>query len=53
MHDLFLIGGLHLFPVKSEPALDHQLLVPELPQLPVPHRPSTDILDVPEGNDKM
>uniref|UniRef100_H2RSP8 Fibronectin n=1 Tax=Takifugu rubripes TaxID=31033 RepID=H2RSP8_TAKRU len=26
-----------------------QLLTPELPQLPVPHRPSTDILDVPES----
>ncbi|XP_035532161.1 fibronectin 1a [Morone saxatilis] len=32
----------------------HDLLVPELPQLPVPHRPSTDILDVPETfNDKI
>uniref|UniRef100_G3NY30 Fibronectin n=1 Tax=Gasterosteus aculeatus aculeatus TaxID=481459 RepID=G3NY30_GASAC len=30
-------------------AIDHQLLVPELPQLPVPHRPTTDILDVPES----
>lgn len=42
--------------VKSEPAADystvHQMLVPELPQLP--HRPSTDILDVPETlNEKM
>uniref|UniRef100_A0A665VDP5 Fibronectin n=1 Tax=Echeneis naucrates TaxID=173247 RepID=A0A665VDP5_ECHNA len=35
------------------PATDH-LLVPELPRLPVPHRPSTDILDVPESfDDKM
>ncbi|AWP12863.1 putative fibronectin-like [Scophthalmus maximus] len=38
---------------RTQPATDHQLLVPELPQLPVPHRPSTDILDVPESfNDK-
>ncbi|XP_037542794.1 fibronectin 1a [Nematolebias whitei] len=29
----------------------HQLLVPELPQLPVPNRPGTDILDVPESFD--
>ncbi|XP_040004985.1 fibronectin 1a [Xiphias gladius] len=39
---------------RTQPATDHQLLVPELPQLPVPHRPSTDILDVPESfNDKI
>ncbi|KAM3850513.1 fibronectin-like [Diretmus argenteus] len=38
---------------RTQPAPDHQLLVPELPQLPVPHRPRTDILDVPEPfNDK-
>ncbi|KAK2839564.1 hypothetical protein Q5P01_013304 [Channa striata] len=36
---------------RTQPATDHQLLVPELPQLPVPHRPSTDILDVPESFD--
>ncbi|KAF3695073.1 Fibronectin [Channa argus] len=39
---------------RTQPATDHQLLVPELPQLPLPHRPSTDILDVPESfNDKL
>ncbi|KAG7502057.1 fibronectin-like [Solea senegalensis] len=39
---------------RTQPAIDYQLLVPELPQLPVPHRPSTDILDVPESfNDKI
>ncbi|XP_068184603.1 fibronectin 1a [Antennarius striatus] len=39
---------------RTQPDTDHQLLVPELPQLPVPHRPSTDILDVPESfNDKI
>lgn len=39
---------------RTQPAADHQLLVPELPQLPVPHRPTTDILDVPESfNDKI
>ncbi|KAM8856780.1 fibronectin-like isoform 1-T1 [Spinachia spinachia] len=40
---------------KTQPAIDHyQLLVPELPQLPVPHRPTADILDVPESfNDKI
>ncbi|XP_028289596.1 fibronectin 1a [Parambassis ranga] len=38
---------------RTQPAPDH-ILVPELPQLPVPHRPSTDILDVPESfNDKI
>ncbi|KAM7380780.1 hypothetical protein PAMP_004053 [Pampus punctatissimus] len=36
---------------RTQPAIDNQLLVPELPQLPVPHRPSTDILDVPESFD--
>ncbi|XP_053184179.1 fibronectin 1a [Scomber japonicus] len=36
---------------RTQPATNHQLLVPELPQLPVPHRPSTDILDVPESFD--
>ncbi|XP_022595848.1 fibronectin-like [Seriola dumerili] len=36
---------------RTQPATDHHLLVPELPQLPVPHRPSTDILDVPEPFD--
>ncbi|XP_029385559.1 fibronectin-like isoform X2 [Echeneis naucrates] len=35
---------------RTQPATDH-LLVPELPRLPVPHRPSTDILDVPESFD--
>ncbi|XP_059198926.1 fibronectin-like [Centropristis striata] len=35
---------------RTQPASDH-LLVPELPQLPVPHRPTTDILDVPEAFD--
>uniref|UniRef100_A0A673CQM1 Fibronectin n=1 Tax=Sphaeramia orbicularis TaxID=375764 RepID=A0A673CQM1_9TELE len=39
---------------RTQPATGHQLLVPELPQLPVPHRPTTDILDVPESfNDKI
>ncbi|XP_029314550.1 fibronectin 1a [Cottoperca gobio] len=39
---------------RTQPAPDHHLLVPELPQLPVPHRPTTDILDVPESfNDKI
>ncbi|XP_070831746.1 fibronectin 1a [Chaetodon trifascialis] len=39
---------------RTQPVTDHQLLVPELPQLPVPHRPTTDILDVPESfNDKI
>lgn len=36
---------------RTQPAPDHHLLVPELPQLPVPHRPTTDILDVPESFD--
>ncbi|KAL6100569.1 fn1 [Pungitius sinensis] len=31
---------------KTQPAIDHQPLVP---QLPVPQRPTTDILDVPES----
>ncbi|XP_054643486.1 fibronectin 1a [Dunckerocampus dactyliophorus] len=39
---------------RTQPAITHPLLVPELPQLPVPHRPTTDILDVPESfNDKI
>ncbi|XP_044072797.1 fibronectin 1a [Siniperca chuatsi] len=39
---------------RTQPATDHELFVPELPQLPIPHRPSTDILDVPESfNDKI
>ncbi|XP_034741187.1 fibronectin-like isoform X1 [Etheostoma cragini] len=39
---------------RTQPAPDLHLLVPELPQLPVPHRPTTDILDVPESfNDKI
>ncbi|XP_078030504.1 fibronectin 1a isoform X2 [Epinephelus lanceolatus] len=39
---------------RTQPVTDDQLLVPELPQLPVPHRPTTDILDVPESfNDKI
>ncbi|XP_068428200.1 fibronectin-like isoform X2 [Clinocottus analis] len=39
---------------RTQPAPDRHLLVPELPQLPVPHRPTTDILDVPESfNDKI
>ncbi|XP_031137641.1 fibronectin 1a isoform X2 [Sander lucioperca] len=39
---------------RTQPAPDDQLLVPELPLLPVPHRPTTDILDVPESfNDKI
>ncbi|XP_073329393.1 fibronectin-like [Pagrus major] len=38
---------------RTQPVTDH-LLVPELPQLPVSHRPTTDILDVPESfNDKI
>nr|XP_057938571.1 fibronectin-like isoform X2 [Doryrhamphus excisus] len=38
---------------RTQPATP-SLLVPELPQLPVPHRPTTDILDVPESfNDKI
>uniref|UniRef100_A0A4W6G7U6 Fibronectin n=1 Tax=Lates calcarifer TaxID=8187 RepID=A0A4W6G7U6_LATCA len=36
--------------LRSTPLVG-KLLVPELPQLPVPHRPSTDILDVPESFD--
>lgn len=43
--------SIHLSLVQSEPATNHPLLVPELPQLPVPHRPSTGILDVPESFD--
>ncbi|XP_077583499.1 fibronectin 1a [Stigmatopora nigra] len=39
---------------RTKPALSHSLLVPELPQLPISHRPATDILDVPESlNDKI
>ncbi|KAK9537375.1 hypothetical protein VZT92_005000 [Zoarces viviparus] len=39
---------------RTQPAPDHPLLVPELPHLPVSHRPATDILDVPESfNDKI
>ncbi|XP_028291400.1 fibronectin-like [Gouania willdenowi] len=39
---------------RTQPATDAQLLVPELPHLPVPHQPATDILDVPESfNDKI
>ncbi|KAK5861382.1 hypothetical protein PBY51_022785 [Eleginops maclovinus] len=39
---------------RTQPAPDHHLLVPELPLLPVPHRPTADILDVPESfNDKI
>ncbi|MEQ2206892.1 hypothetical protein XENOCAPTIV_004258, partial [Xenoophorus captivus] len=46
------------FATIDEPAEDystvHQISVPDLPQLPVPHRPRTDILDVPESfNDKI
>ncbi|KAK7881005.1 hypothetical protein WMY93_030594 [Mugilogobius chulae] len=38
---------------RTQPAPD-QVLVPGLPQLPVPHRPTSDILDVPETfNDKF
>ncbi|KAM6934850.1 fibronectin 1a [Xenentodon cancila] len=38
---------------RTQPAADYST-VPELPQLPIPHRPSTDILDVPESfNDKI
>ncbi|KAM7407731.1 hypothetical protein PAMA_003464 [Pampus argenteus] len=33
---------------RTQPAIDNQLLVPELP---VPHRPTTDILDVPHSFD--
>ncbi|XP_041662547.1 fibronectin 1a [Cheilinus undulatus] len=37
---------------RTQPATD--LLVPKLPELPVPHRPRTDILDVPEPfNDRI
>ncbi|XP_061579971.1 fibronectin 1a isoform X2 [Cololabis saira] len=37
---------------RTQPATDYST-VPELPQLPIPHRPSPDILDVPESfNDK-
>ncbi|XP_076015176.1 fibronectin 1a [Genypterus blacodes] len=37
---------------RTQPATE--LLIPELPQLPIPHRPVTDILDVPETyNDKL
>uniref|UniRef100_A0A672H536 Fibronectin n=1 Tax=Salarias fasciatus TaxID=181472 RepID=A0A672H536_SALFA len=39
--------------LRSTPLVG-KLLVPELPQLPVPNRPTTDILDVPESfNDKI
>ncbi|XP_061774477.1 fibronectin 1a [Nerophis ophidion] len=40
---------------RTQPAMTQPLLVPELPKLlPVPHRPTTDILDVPESfNDKI
>ncbi|XP_061647765.1 fibronectin 1a [Phyllopteryx taeniolatus] len=39
---------------RTQPAPTVSLLVPELPQLPVSHRPTTDILDVPESfNDKI
>ncbi|KAM9364492.1 fibronectin 1a [Pholidichthys leucotaenia] len=39
---------------STQPTTDNQFLVPELPQLPVPHRPTTDILDVPESfNDRI
>ncbi|XP_036965183.1 fibronectin 1a [Acanthopagrus latus] len=38
---------------RTQPVTDH-ILVPELPQLPVSHRPTTDILDVPESfNDQI
>ncbi|KAM4609164.1 fibronectin-like [Polymixia lowei] len=36
---------------RTQPASESQLLVPDLPQLPVPHRPRTEILDVPESFD--
>ncbi|XP_026231715.1 fibronectin-like isoform X2 [Anabas testudineus] len=36
---------------RTQPVTDNQFLVPELPQLPVPHRPSPAILDVPESFD--
>ncbi|XP_034083125.1 fibronectin 1a isoform X1 [Gymnodraco acuticeps] len=40
---------------RTQPAPDHHLLViPELPLLPLPHRPTADILDVPDSfNDKI
>uniref|UniRef100_A0AAQ5YNF2 Fibronectin n=1 Tax=Amphiprion ocellaris TaxID=80972 RepID=A0AAQ5YNF2_AMPOC len=40
--------------MRSTPLVGKARTLPELPQLPVPHRPSTDILDVPETfNDKI
>ncbi|XP_028992858.1 fibronectin 1a [Betta splendens] len=36
---------------RTQPATNHALLVPELPQLPSSHRPSPDILDVPDSYD--
>nr|XP_020494095.1 fibronectin-like [Labrus bergylta] len=39
---------------KARTQLTTDLLVPKLPELPVPHRPSTDILDVPDSyNDQI
>uniref|UniRef100_A0A4W6G6N2 Fibronectin n=1 Tax=Lates calcarifer TaxID=8187 RepID=A0A4W6G6N2_LATCA len=46
-----LQNALRSTPLVGKARTHHQLLVPELPQLPVPHRPSTDILDVPESFD--
>uniref|UniRef100_A0A3Q3QYJ5 Fibronectin n=1 Tax=Monopterus albus TaxID=43700 RepID=A0A3Q3QYJ5_MONAL len=49
-----LQNDLRSTPLVGKARTHHQLFVPELPQLPVPHRPSTDILDVPESfNDKI
>jgi len=55
---LLLTASIHMSLLYLEPATDYSivpgLLVPELPQLPDSHRPSVDILDVPEStNVKM
>ncbi|XP_045910268.1 fibronectin-like [Micropterus dolomieu] len=52
-----LQGALRSIPLvgkaRTQPAID-PLLVPELPPLPVPHQPRTDILDVPDTfNDRI
>ncbi|XP_056144815.1 fibronectin-like isoform X2 [Lampris incognitus] len=36
---------------RTQPTPEPQVLIPELPQLPVSHRPRPDILDVPESFD--
>uniref|UniRef100_A0A7N8X092 Fibronectin n=1 Tax=Mastacembelus armatus TaxID=205130 RepID=A0A7N8X092_9TELE len=46
-----LQNALRSTPLVGKARTHHQLLVPELPQLPVPNRPGHDILDVPESFD--